>query len=285
MTLYTLNAANLPLDSLNKTQGHKFDHGHAFVLSGGVGKTGAARLSARAALRIGAGLVTIGAPPAALCEVAAQISALMVRSIKTPEDMHSALSDKRITALCLGPGFGVAPAQAALIECVLRARRPTVVDADAITLLAADPRLRKLLHSGCVLTPHGGEFARLFPDRRFDADGAALDQRAAATIKAAQELGCVVVAKGENTLIANPNGEVCLHQAVDARAAPWLATAGSGDVLAGFITGLLARGLTPFEAAQTAVWIHVECAIDFGPGLIAEDLPDTLPRVLRRLLV
>ncbi len=285
MAISILNRSNLPLDLLHKKQGHKFDHGHALVLSGGVGRTGAARLAAMAALRIGAGVVSIGTPPAAISEVAAHISALMVRKIKTPHDLEIALSDKRISALCVGPGFGTSSAQIGLIEEILAAKRATVLDADAITLLAMNRELCTLLHPACVLTPHAGEFARLFPDTSAEAFAASIDKRAEATINAAHDMGCIVIAKGEDTLVADHNGHVYLHQATGARAAPWLATAGSGDVLAGFITGLMARGFTPLEAAKVAVWLHVECAITFGPGLIAEDLPAVLPKVLRKLLV
>lgn len=284
MTINTIAESNLPLDFLQKKQGHKFDHGHALVLSGGVGKTGAARLASMGALRIGAGLVTIGAPPAAVFEVATHISALMVQKIKTPHDVQNTLSDRRITALCVGPGFGTSEAQSALIKEILTAKRPTVLDADAITLLAANPDLRALLHQGCVLTPHDGEFARLFPELTAAFSAVSIDKRARTLGRAAQNLGCSMVAKGADTLIADQNGHVSLHQATGVRAAPWLATAGSGDVLAGFITGLMARGLSPFEAAKLAVWLHVECAITFGPGLIAEDLPDVLPRVLQKVL-
>ncbi|AVL51639.1 NAD(P)H-hydrate dehydratase [Roseobacter denitrificans] len=282
MAINTINESNLPLELLQKQQGHKFDHGHALVLSGGAGKTGAARLAAMAALRIGAGVVSLGTPPAAMLEVATHISALMVRKIATPHDVQTALSDKRISAICVGPGFGTASAQAALIKEVLTSKRPTVLDADALTVLAANPDLRGLLHPACVLTPHAGEFARLFGGGCGDAS---VDERAETTVRAARNVGCTLVSKGENTLIADQGEQVFLHQASGARAAPWLATAGSGDVLAGFIAGLLARGVTPMAAAKIAVWLHVECAITFGPGLIAQDLPEVLPRVLQQLFV
>lgn len=284
MKIIDLNDLSLSLDALRKTQGHKFNYGHALVLSGGAGKTGAARLAAKAALRIGAGLVTIGAPPSAVFEVATHITALMVRKIKTPADLRAALSDKRITALCMGPGLGATPTRSALIEEALAAKRPTVLDADALTLLAQSPSLRALLHGDCVLTPHGGEFARLFPELSPNISTKDLHERAALTCEAAGQVGCTVVTKGEISVVANQVGQVCVHLARDARAAPWLATAGSGDVLAGFIAGMMARGTPPYEAAQIAVWVHVQCAIEFGPGLIAEDLPDILPRVLRKLL-
>jgi hydroxyethylthiazole kinase-like uncharacterized protein yjeF len=162
-----------------------------------------------------------------------------------------------------------------------------VLDADALTLISRDARLFALLHEGCVLTPHAGEFARLFPDiaERLAAPavrGPAYS-KVDATREAAARAGCVVLYKGADTVIAAPDGRCSINAAVYERAAPWLATAGSGDVLAGFITGLLARGFQPMQAAETAAWLHVECARSFGPGLIAEDLPEELPKVLRAL--
>jgi hydroxyethylthiazole kinase-like uncharacterized protein yjeF len=208
------------------------------------------------------------------------------------------LTDARISALCLGPGMGLDPRQAALVAEVLgvgAARqvmgvgfesrgepRPTVVDADALTLISQDAGLFAALHRACVLTPHGGEFARLFPDlaARIEAGGFS---KVDAVRAAARRAGCVVLLKGADTVIAAPDGRANINAALYDRAAPWLATAGSGDVLAGFITGLLARGFAPFEAACTGAWLHVECARSFGAGLIAEDLPEALPNVLRAM--
>ncbi len=165
--------------------------------------------------------------------------------------------------------------------------RRVVLDADALSLLAQMPGLFAALHEGCVLTPHGGEFARLFPDLAARLAAPATRgpaySKVDATRAAAARAGCVVLFKGADTVIAAPDGRCAVNSAQYARAAPWLATAGSGDVLAGFITGLLARGFSPFEAACTAAWLHVECARSFGPGLIAEDLPEELPKVFRAL--
>ncbi len=269
------------------TNEHKFSHGHALLLSGGSGKTGAARLAARGALRIGAGLVTLGVPPSAQQEVACHITALMLQRVGDAEAFEAVLEDARITALCLGPGLGVARAQA-LVPVALASARPTVLDADALTAFADDPDLLfSQLHETCVLTPHGGEFARLFPDiaeklKATPTVGPAYS-KVDATRAAAARAGCVVLFKGADTVIAAPDGQCSVHGAVYERAAPWLATAGAGDVLAGFITGLLARGFAPMQAAETAAWLHVECARSFGPGLIAEDLPEVLPEVLSRL--
>ncbi len=270
-------------------QPHKYDFGHAFILTGGAGKTGAARLAARGALRIGAGLVTLGVPPAAQAEVASQITALMMRAVADDAELREVLKDKRITAVCVGPGLGVDAHGAALVTAALEEEhKPALVlDADALTIMARQPEVMAQVHARCVLTPHAGEFARLFPDI---ADQLAAPARTGpayskvdATRAAAQRAGCVVLFKGPDTVIAAPDGRCVIHAASGARAAPWLATAGSGDVLAGFITGLLARGFEPLQAAQMAAWLHVECARRFGAGLIAEDIPEELPAVLRDL--
>ncbi|MBO6899455.1 MAG: NAD(P)H-hydrate dehydratase [Shimia sp.] len=268
-------------------QAHKFSHGHALILSGGSGQTGAARLAARGALRIGAGLVTLGVPPNAQQEVACQITALMLKRVADGERLCEVLQDDRLNALCLGPGMGVERARE-LVPVALSYKRATVLDADALSAFEDDPNeLFELLHENVVLTPHGGEFARLFPDIAAKlADpptkGPAYS-KVDATREAAARAGCVVLFKGPDTVIASPNGQCAVNAAVYERAAPWLATAGSGDVLAGFITGLLARGFAPQQAAEAAAWLHVECARAFGPGLIAEDLPEMLPQVFSKL--
>ncbi|MBU2941795.1 NAD(P)H-hydrate dehydratase [Shimia thalassica] len=277
-----------PAQRLHKhSVAHKFSHGHAFVLSGGAGKTGAARLAARGALRVGAGLVTLGVPHEAQTEVAAQITALMMREVGDAGALAKTLEDDRLNALCIGPGFGVSETQAALVGAVLKAGRATVLDADALTLMSRDAGLFAGLHDKCVLTPHAGEFKRLFPDIAEKLSAAPTKgpaySKVDATREAAKRAGCVVLFKGADTVIAAPDGRCSINAAVYDRSAPWLATAGSGDVLAGFITGLLARGLAPMQAAETGAWLHVECARTFGPGLIAEDLPEQLPDVLRSL--
>jgi len=168
-----------------------------------------------------------------------------------------------------------------------RERRRVVLDADALTILSQHPDLFAALHGACILTPHAGEFARLFPDIAVKLAEPATQgpaySKVDATREAAKRAGCVVLYKGPDTVIADPSGRCAINSAHYDRAAPWLATAGSGDVLAGFITGLLARGFSPFDAACTGAWLHVECALRFGPGLIAEDLPEELPKVLRAL--
>ncbi|MFC3615004.1 NAD(P)H-hydrate dehydratase [Lutimaribacter marinistellae] len=274
---------------LKSADGHKYSHGHALVLSGGSGRTGAARLTARGALRIGAGLVTLGVPGAAQLEVAAQSTGVMLTRVDGPEAFSKVLEDERINALCLGPGLGRDRARS-LVPVALEAgtRRAVVLDADALSAFADAPdALFARLHPGCVLTPHGGEFARLFPDpakqlAEEPARGPALSRLDVARA-AAERAGCTVLLKGPDTVIARPDGMCAVNAARYARSVPWLATAGAGDVLAGFIAGLMARGADAFGAAATAAWLHVECALQFGPGLIAEDLPESLPAVLRQL--
>ncbi|WP_306416021.1 NAD(P)H-hydrate dehydratase [Tateyamaria sp. Alg231-49] len=278
------------MPDLAKVGGQKFDHGHAFVLSGGAGRTGAARLAARGALRIGAGLVTLGVPPSAQMEVATQITALMLRRVADCDALIAVLEDARINALCLGPGLGLGDDAAGLVDAVLgeghlNLRRRIVFDADALTLIAQGGARMTALNENAILTPHGGEFARLFPDiaDRLAAGQMSTYDKVSATRDAAARSGAIVLFKGAQTVIAHPDGRASFHAAMHDRAAPWLATAGAGDVLAGFITGLLARGFAPMLAAEAATWLHVECARVFGAGLIAEDLPEVLPPVLRAL--
>ncbi|KIC51084.1 bifunctional ADP-dependent NAD(P)H-hydrate dehydratase/NAD(P)H-hydrate epimerase [Tateyamaria sp. ANG-S1] len=271
---------------------HKFDHGHALILTGGPGRTGAARLAARGALRIGAGLVTLGVPPSAQMEVASQITSLMLQRIDDDDALNALLDDARINALCIGPGLGLHDHAGALVDAVLgggylRLTRRVVFDADALTLIAREPGRMEALNEHAVLTPHGGEFARLFPDisEKLKAvpDRGPAYSKVDATREAAKRCGAIVLFKGPDTVIAHPDGCCSVHAAAYEREVPWLATAGAGDVLAGFITGLLARGLDPMASCEAAAWLHVECARAFGPGLIAEDLPEMLPRVLRDL--
>ncbi|MBY6152520.1 NAD(P)H-hydrate dehydratase [Vannielia litorea] len=269
------------------TSDHKYSHGHALILAGGAGKGGAARMAARGALRIGAGLVTVAPTPGALQENAARLDAVMLQAVGDAEALARVLEDGRINAVCLGPGLGIERARE-LVPVVLATGRAVVLDADALTAFAGAPEaLFDKLHEGCVLTPHGGEFARLFPDiaekLAAPAERGPAYSKVDAAREAAARAGCVVLFKGPDTVIAGPDGACSVCAAVYDWAAPWLATAGAGDVLAGFITGLLARGCAPMQAAEAGAWLHVECAREFGPGLIAEDLPEMLPRVLARL--
>lgn len=260
---------------------HKYSHGHALILSGGVGQGGAARLAARAALRVGAGLVTIAAPPPALAEHAAHLNAIMLAPLPDSYCLRGMLRDDRISALCLGPGMGLRRAQE-MTPAALSGKRPCVLDADALSAFAEDPQLLfSQLTPDCVLTPHLGEFRRLFPDLGAQLLGGA--DTADITHTAAVRAGAIVLLKGPRTVIAAPTGAIALHDATAENAAPWLATAGSGDVLAGLICGLMARGIAPFDAACTGAWLHAAAARSYGPGLIAEDLPEELPKLFRAL--
>ncbi len=287
-----LSAERLACAALSKaghgTAPHKYHHGHALVLSGPSAQTGAARLAARGALRIGAGLVSVGASMDAMSEHAAHLTAIMLREIDGPDALLTVLEDERLNALCLGPGMGIGEATRQMVLAALTAGRATVLDADALTVFEEYPEiLFEALHDRVVLTPHSGEFRRLFPDiasRLADpATTGPAYSKVDASRDAARRAGCVVLFKGADTVIADPMGNASINSAYYERAAPWLATAGSGDVLAGFITGLLARGFDPKGATETAAWLHVECARKFGPGLIAEDIPEQLPAVFRDL--
>lgn len=254
--------------------GHKYDHGAALVMAGGPGAGGAARLAARAALRVGAGLVTLAPPAAAMAEHAGPPDALMRRAVDDADALAQMLSDRRGMALCLGPGCGVTRA-AAMLPAARAAGRPMVLDADALTALAGDPGP---LPPDCVLTPHGGEFARLFPDLATQLSTDTLARPKPVILReAALRIGAVVMLKGPDTVIADPQGRVAIHSDPHI---PWLATAGSGDVLAGIITGLLARGLPAFDAACLGVRLHGAVARQHGPGLIADDLIDRLVPVI-----
>ena len=261
--------------------GHKYARGHAVIASGDVISTGAARLAARAALRAGAGLVTVASPRDALAINAAALTAVMVRETDTPHQFAELLSDKRLNACVIGPGAGVSERTRGLVRAALSARRSLVLDADALTSFADDPEelfdaIKKQDNPQVVLTPHTGEFRRLFKDLAvIRPDHSKLEQARIA----AKASGAVVLLKGADTVIATPDGRA----AITANAPPWLATAGSGDVLAGIIGGMLAQGAPAFEAACIGAWMHGEAGQEFGPGLIAEDLPDALPAVFRNL--
>ena len=291
----------LPHVPFPRLDAHKYARGHALVVSGPAFQTGAARLAARGALRMGAGLVTVASPPSALLENAAHLTAIMIKPFGDARDLAENLEDKRKNAVLIGPGSGVGADARGLVEAVLASGAAAVLDADALTSYAlsqgeAEARagfgftaVAARHHSGpaslftaivaqparpVVMTPHEGEFARLFHNVAPIGASKLERARAAATLS-----GAIVVLKGPDTVIASPDGRA----AINSNAPPWLATAGSGDVLAGFITGLLAQGMPAFDAACAAVWLHGECANKFGIGLIAEDLPDHLPEILDNL--
>lgn len=250
--------------------GNKYTRGHALVW-GGWPNTGAARMAARAAARVGAGLTTIAVPELALQVYAAALTSIMVSPVARPEDLEHLLADSRYTGLLIGPGAGIGPETRARVLAMLATGRPTVLDADALTVFGNDPlSLDQAIIGPCVLTPHDGEFHRLFD---------ASDDKLSRARAAARRCGAVIILKGSDTVIAAPDGRAISN----ANAPPTLATAGAGDVLSGMVLGLLAQGMEPFLAAAAAVWLHGAAATKFGSGLIAEDLPDLLPGVLRSL--
>ena len=261
--------------------GHKYDRGHVVVVSGGVAATGAARLSARGALRAGAGLVTLASPQDALAVNAAALSAVMVRGVDTAVEFAEMLSDKRLNACVIGPGAGVGKRTRDFVSTALAAKRSLVLDADALTSFADAPdRLFEAIKYShdprVVLTPHEGEFPRVFSDISNKYPHRSKLERVRA---AAERSGAVVLLKGPDTVVAAPEGRATIA----ANAPPWLATAGAGDVLSGMISALLAQGVPAFEAASIGVWMHGQAAREAGPGLIAEDLPEVLPAVTRHL--
>jgi NAD(P)H-hydrate epimerase len=253
-----------------RLDGHKYERGHA-VIVGGARLTGAGRLAARGAMRVGAGLVTVAADPAAIAIYAGDSASVLTAPMGDLPAFRELIADQRRNAVLLGPGNGVDMATRMRVKAALAAGKACVLDADALSVFADDPAdLFAAIRGPCVLTPHEGEFRRLF-----DVAGDKLSRAR----HAAQRSGAVVLLKGADTIIAAPDGRA----AINANAPPDLATAGAGDVLAGFIVGLLTQGMPAFEAAAAAAWLHGEAANAVGPGLIADDLPDNLPTVLRRL--
>ncbi|MDJ0514372.1 MAG: NAD(P)H-hydrate dehydratase [Methyloceanibacter sp.] len=253
--------------------GHKYLRGHAVVASGPADATGAARLAARGALRAGAGLVTVASPRNALAVNASHLTAVMLREADGARGIADLLSDTRKNAFLIGPGHGVGDETRHMVLTALRAEPAVVLDADALTSFAESPEILFEAINGrehpVVMTPHAGEFARLFGE----VPGASKVDRART---AASRSGATVVLKGPDTVIASPEG----HAAIDTNGTPWLATAGSGDAMAGMVLAMLAQGLSGFDAGCIAVWMHGQAAKRFGPGLIAEDLPEMIPEVL-----
>jgi hydroxyethylthiazole kinase-like uncharacterized protein yjeF len=265
--------------------GNKFSRGHA-LLVGGYPMTGAARMAARAAARAGAGLTSIAVPDIALPIYAGALTSIMVHPLSRPEDFTRLLGDSRYTALLIGPGAGVSEATRLRALAMLQTQRAVLLDADAISVFA--DRIGELagaIRGPCILTPHDGEFARLFGGAAIGATGrdaagvGAAGDKLSRARAAARTSGAIIVLKGADTVIAAPDGRAIVNSNAPAN----LATAGSGDVLGGMVLGLLAQGMDGFLAAAAGVWLHGAAAADFGPGLLAEDLPDLLPGVLRRL--
>jgi hydroxyethylthiazole kinase-like uncharacterized protein yjeF len=266
-----------------RLEGHKYTRGHAVVVSGGAWTTGAARLAARGALRAGAGLVTIASPRDALTINAAANLSIMVRPVDGAGELAAFLADERRNAVVLGPGGGVGPEMREQVLAALASHAAVVLDADALTSYAENPgplvsAIRSRPERGAVLTPHHGEFSRVFSEI---IDKANANSKLEQTRLAADFCSAIVVQKGADTVVAEPGGRATIAD----NGPPNLATAGSGDVLAGIIAGLMAQGMPAFEAASAGVWLHGEAAAEFGAGLISEDLPDMLPPVYRRLFV
>jgi hydroxyethylthiazole kinase-like uncharacterized protein yjeF len=259
------------LNILNKSgERHKYDYGHAVIVSGPQGQGGAARLAARGALRIGAGVVSVFTSRDAQAEHAAHLNAVMVKTYTDETNFADQLRALAPTAICIGPNLGLDDASQSKLIAVLSLKVPLCLDADAIKPVAS---------AQIVMTPHEGELRRLIPD--------AFNQttcRITLAKIAAKTMGCVVLFKGSDTLVARPNGDCTVVKSKPFKHAAWLATAGCGDVLSGMITGLMARGFDAFDAAALSTKIHLECAEIIGPGLIAEDIPKAIPSVLKHYL-
>jgi ADP-dependent NAD(P)H-hydrate dehydratase / NAD(P)H-hydrate epimerase len=264
-----------------RVNSHKYARGHVLAVSGEMASTGAARMVARAALRAGAGLVTLASPRDALAVNAAALTAVMVRPVDTAVEFAELLADKRFNTVVIGPGAGVRQRTVDFVHTALSAHRHLVLDADALTSFADAPdrlfeSIKAVSDPQVVLTPHDGEFPRLFSDMSNKHPGRSKLERVRA---AAERSGAVVLLKGADTTVASPDGRATIA----ANAPPWLATAGSGDVLAGIIAGLLGQGVPAFDAASMGVWMHGEAAREAGPGLIAEDLSEVMPAVFRHI--
>lgn len=254
-----------------RLEGHKYSRGHALVLGGGM-MTGAARLAARAALRVGAGLVTIASPPEVWQIYGLSMPSVIVQPVADANSFNDLLADPRRNAVLLGPGAGFSEVLRAQVRAAVDAGKSGVLDADVFAAFANDlSGLAQGLEGRWLLTPHGGEFARVFGEL----PGSKLDQAR----QAAALAGTPVLLKGADTVIAHPDGRAVINS----NAPPDLATAGSGDVLAGLAVGLMAQGLDAFDAGCAAAWLHGETGRAVGPGLIAEDLPESLPAILREL--
>jgi NAD(P)H-hydrate epimerase len=253
---------------------HKYRRGH-LLIAGGTTMTGAARLAARGARRIGAGLVTIACTPETHAIYAADMPGLLIAPVGGEATFATLLGERKRNAVLIGPGYGAGAETRKHTLAALGTGKACVLDADALTAFAEAPApLFAAIHGPTVMTPHDGEFARLFPDL------AETPAKLARAREAARRSGATILLKGPDTVVAAPDGRAVINS----NAPPTLATGGSGDVLAGFAAGLLAQGMPPFEAAAAAAWLHGAAADEVGPGLIAEDLPEALPAVLRRLV-
>ena len=251
-------------------ESYKYKRGEVLVL-GGEAITGASRMTAHAASRAGAGMVTLAAPAKVWSIYATSLVNAIVHSFDGLLDFEALLADARRNVIAIGPGAGVGSSTKQFVLAALATKRAVVLDADALTSFAEAPQdLFQAIVGPCVLTPHAGEFMRLF---NFEGD------KLQRTRSAAKQCNAVVVLKGADTVIAAPDGRAIINSNAPAQ----LATGGSGDVLTGFVAALLAQGMVPFEAAAAAVWLHGAAATEYGLGLVAEDLPNALPRVLQKL--
>lgn len=265
------NAA--PVLPATRTDQHKYRRGHAVVVSGPAHQTGAARLAALSALRVGAGLVTVASPRAAMAANEAHLTAIMLAEADDALALGRLLSDRRKNAVCIGPAAGVGPETRAKVRAALASGAAVVLDADALTSFASAPdelfeAIAEVPGRSVVLTPHEGEFSRLFNNLTTKADS-----KYERAVAAARRSGAVILLKGADSVAAGPDGRAI----VNTNAPPSLATAGSGDVLAGLVSGLLAQGMEGLGAAAAAMWLHGAAARKFGTaGLTAEDLPDLI---------
>ncbi|WP_051548137.1 NAD(P)H-hydrate dehydratase [Sneathiella glossodoripedis] len=255
--------------------GHKYDRGHCTIVGGGISQTGAARIAARTALRAGAGAATLLCAPSSLLVYAQALEAVMVSALDSADDLKEFIEKKRIHSILIGPANGVTDRTRAFVVEALKTDACVVLDADAITVFQNDPEelftlIRAKKGGAVIMTPHEAEYKRVF-----DFEGNALERARAA----AQSSGAVIILKGATTVVASPDGRVILNT----HSSPWLATAGSGDALAGIVCGLLACLKSSFEAAASSVWIHGDAGLRLGPGMIAEDIEVVLPRIMGEL--
>ncbi|MEH6528020.1 MAG: NAD(P)H-hydrate dehydratase, partial [Sneathiella sp.] len=254
---------------------HKYSRGHAVVVGGGISSTGAARIASRCSLRAGAGATTLICPPSALTTYAAALEAVMVRACYDAKSFADWIEDKRIGTILIGPGCGLSDRTEELVRASLKSNANVILDADALTIFKDKPEtlfdlIRSKDNGKCILTPHEAEFARLF-----SFEGSKLERAR----QAADQSNAVILLKGADTIIASPQGQAIINY----NAPAFLATAGSGDALAGIIAGLVSANMSTFNAAAAAAWIHGEAGMRFGPGLIAEDIEQEIPAVLSDL--
>lgn len=262
-----------------KAEENKYDRGHVVIAGGGITSAGATKLAARAALRAGAGLVSVACDAQALPIYAASFQAVMTKPVDTGADFSALIADKRVSAALIGPGFGMSEKTRDYVHRILTLKKPAVLDADALSVFSENPAelfaaINYPSNEKCIITPHEGEFARLFPPSI--CGNADREKRARLAAKLS---GAVVILKGNKTIIAAPDGKAAINE----NATPYLATAGSGDALAGICVSLLAQSIPAFEAACAGVWLHAEAGARFGAGLIAEDIEKLLPGIISGL--